>query len=225
MILSVDIRAHTILGQLRFDLAAREILAVTGPSGCGKTTLLNLIDGLGPAAPGAITWQGVQRPRIGHVFQEPRLLPWRTVRQNLALVAGPGEAGRIDALLEELGLGAVGQFYPGQISLGMARRSAIARAFAVTPDLLLLDEPFVSLDEVLAARGRDLLLHTWQRHPTAIILVTHDLVEAASLADRVLLLGGAPTEMLGIYEVPAHLRRAGPAAAIEVAAALRRSMG
>ena len=207
MILSVEIERKAfpasdgggekiVLGNLRFSLAEREIVAVVGPSGCGKTTLLKLIGGLDTDFQGRVDWPGDGRaPRIGTVFQEPRLLPWRTVRQNVDLVLPTGvDPGAAESLLEAVGLWSVRESYPAQLSLGMARRVAIARAFAIEPEIVLLDEPFVSLDQAMAERSRGVLLTAWNRRPTAALLVTHDLVEAASLADRILMLSAAPAD-------------------------------
>jgi ABC-type nitrate/sulfonate/bicarbonate transport system ATPase subunit len=146
-------------------------------------------------------------PRIGTVFQEPRLLPWRSVRENLLLAQPTPNPGLADALLNTLDLAAFGEAFPGTLSLGMARRVAIARAFAIAPQLVLLDEPFVSLDPAMAARSRELLVKTWRQRPTAALLVTHDRTEAGALADRILLLADRPTTVLEEITVPEASRR------------------
>jgi ABC-type nitrate/sulfonate/bicarbonate transport system ATPase subunit len=153
------------------------------------------------------------------VFQEPRLLPWRTVRQNIALVRPPDPA-LAEALLDQLGLAPYGGLYPPALSLGMARRAAIARAFAVQPGLLLLDEPFVSLDPAMAEQGRDALIVTWAARRCAVLLVTHDLPEAASLADRILLLSTGPAQLVREVVVPTARRRQGIGEGTKVAAEL-----
>jgi NitT/TauT family transport system ATP-binding protein len=130
------------------------------------------------------------------VFQEPRLLPWRTVEQNVRLAAPHATAAGLDTLFQTLGLKAHRNHYPGELSLGLARRVALARAFAVEPDLLLLDEPFVSLDDALAARLREELAELVNRRPVTTLLVTHNLDEAAGLADRLLLLSVSPARIL-----------------------------
>lgn len=210
---------RTVLQDLRFSLADGEIVALVGPSGCGKTTLLRMVGGLDTRYEGRITWASGAGPRIGTVFQEPRLLPWRTVRQNIALVNPPDPAAA-EALLDLLGLAPYGHLYPPALSLGMARRAAIARAFAVLPDLLLLDEPFVSLDPAMAEQGRGVLTAAWRTRRCAAILVTHDLAEAASLADRILLLSTNPARVARELVVPADARRQGIAAGARVAAEL-----
>jgi len=171
---------------IELTLDRREIVAILGPSGCGKTTLLRIVGGLDRDFEGALDWHGKCLPRIGTVFQEPRLLPWRTVRQNLLLAQQRADPDRVKELLHSLDLAPFGDIFPGKLSLGMARRAAIARALAVEPELLLLDEPFASLDAVTAARAREVLMRAWQSRPTAVLLVTHDRDEAASLAHRIL---------------------------------------
>ena len=139
---------RVVLRDVAFGLKAGEVGAVLGPSGCGKTTLLRIIAGLDRDFTGEVRLPSPHK--IGMVFQEPRLLPWRTVRQNLELAgAAPGPA--LDDIVAALGLARHLDHFPGELSLGLARRAAIARAFAILPDLLLLDEPFVSLDAALAA--------------------------------------------------------------------------
>ncbi len=181
-----------VLGRLAFDLRAGEVMAITGPSGCGKTTLLNLVARLDRDFDGSI-----ERPgggRLAYVFQEPRLLPWRTVTENLELVL-PDEAataGRIAAALDEVGLADAASTFASRLSLGMARRVALARAFVIRPELLLIDEPFVSLDTPTANRLRVLLLDLLAAHGVTGLFVTHDLEEAVMLADRLLVLSTPP---------------------------------
>ena len=185
-----------VLGGIDIALGGREIVALVGPSGCGKTTLLRIVGGLDSDFHGTLDWRGAAMPRVGTVFQEPRLLPWRTVRQNLLLAQRTENRELADTLLHTLDLTPFSDAFPATLSLGMARRVAIARAFAIDPELVLLDEPFVSLDPAMAARSRELVLNTWRARPTAILLVTHDRAEAAELADRVLLLAERPTRVL-----------------------------
>jgi NitT/TauT family transport system ATP-binding protein len=206
--LEVDIRRKSfraaaggelhVLGNLRLALANGEVGALVGPSGCGKTTLLRIIAGLDTAYEGRLTLP--DHGRLGMVFQEPRLLPWRTVEQNVRLAAPQANGTALDTLFKTLGLEAHRGLYPGELSLGLGRRVALARAFAIEPDLLLLDEPFVSLDAPLAARLREELAELVGRRPVTTLLVTHDVEEAIGLADRLFLLSASPARVLA--EVP-----------------------
>ena len=194
--------AKHALGAIAFSVAPGEVLAVIGPSGCGKTTLLNLIAGLDRSFSGRIDL--VPDRRLAYVFQEPRLLPWRTVEDNVRLVLDGGEEdeGRVRAALAQVGLTSVSRLFASRLSLGMARRAALARAFVIEPGLLLLDEPFVSLDEQTAGRLRLLLQELLAMHHTTAILVTHNLREAAMLARRMILLSASPGRLIGEVEVP-----------------------
>jgi NitT/TauT family transport system ATP-binding protein len=136
------------------------------------------------------------------MFQEPRLLPWRTVKQNIMLVAAPDFTEQdLDRLAQAVGIADMLPRYPQELSLGLARRVALARAFATKPDLLLLDEPFVSLDERTADRLRKLLLEVWQARPTTAILVTHNAREAILLADQLVLLAPRPTRVIAVETI------------------------
>ncbi len=189
--------AHLAIAGIRLSVEEREFVCLLGPSGCGKTTLLNLIAGLDNEYDGRIDVHQTAGRRLAYVFQTPRLLPWRTVLENIALVAEPGAPGlqAAESLLAEVDLQQFQNAFPGQISLGMQRRVALARAFAFHPALLLMDEPFVSLDEPSAARLRNLLVKLWCRHPTTVLFVTHDVREAIRLAERLVILSDAPAKV------------------------------
>ena len=210
-----------VIENLTLEAPRNGFVALFGPSGCGKTTLLNLVAGLDPEFEGEV---GLPEPaRIGYVFQEPRLLPWLTVEDNLKLVLPEGAASeaKVDAWLAEMGLADVRAVYPTRLSLGMARRVALARAFIIQPTVLLMDEPFVSLDEPTADRLRRLLLETLRAHPATVLFVTHNLREAITLADRIVLLSPTPTRVVRELEVPLALgRRFDPAAIEEYRAAV-----
>jgi ABC-type nitrate/sulfonate/bicarbonate transport system ATPase subunit len=193
-----------VLGKLSFSLGAGEVAALVGPSGCGKTTLLRIIAGLDRDFDGTVALPA--HGTLGMVFQEPRLLPWRTVEQNVRLAAPAATDASLAALFKTLGLAAHRDHFPGELSLGLARRVALARAFAVEPDLLLLDEPFVSLDDALAIRLREELAELVNRRPVTTLLVTHNVEEAIGLADRLLLLSPSPARVLA--EVPVARPRA-----------------
>lgn len=195
---------HRAIADLDFSLESGEFVCLVGPSGCGKTTLLNIIAGLDLDYEGGISLadQHVQ-PKIGYVFQNPRLLPWRTVRENIELVmTGEPSSQVIDSLLETMQLSRSQHVYPERLSLGMSRRAAIIRAFAVDPELLLMDEPFVSLDTPTARQVRELLIKLWQQRPHTVLFVTHDLREAIALADRLIFLSAAPMTVVSEIRVP-----------------------
>lgn len=187
-----------ILRDLAFTLRHRELGALVGPSGCGKTTTLRIIAGLDRDFEGSVLCPPTAR--LGMVFQEPRLLPWRSVEDNVRLVAPDIAEADLAALFTVLELETHRAHFPGELSLGLARRVALARAFAVEPDLLLLDEPFVSLDEALAARLREQLVGLVETRVMTTLLVTHDLEEAVRLADRVFLLSARPAHV--VAEIP-----------------------
>lgn len=180
-----------VLGQISLTLGAGQTLALTGPSGIGKSTLVRIIAGLETKYKGQ-----VMRPdQIGMVFQEPTLMPWRTVLDNLTLTAGVTEAGAEKAL-DEVGLGGRGGDFPRQLSLGQQRRLALARAFAGSPKLLLLDEPFVSLDPDMANEMMSLFEALRDKRDVATLIVTHSVEEATRLADRILRLDGSPAQIV-----------------------------
>jgi NitT/TauT family transport system ATP-binding protein len=182
-----------VIRDVGFTLRPGEFVAFVGPSGCGKTTMLRIVAGLDRDYQGAVT-----RPpgTLGMVFQEPRLLPWRTVDENIRLVAPAVDDASLTALFAALELTAHRAHFPGELSLGLARRVALARAFAVNPSLLILDEPFASLDAALAARLRDELAMLVGRSPLTSLLVTHDIDEAVRLADRLIVLSARPAHIL-----------------------------
>ena len=197
-------RANPIITDLAITIDRGEFVCLVGPSGCGKSTLLHLVAGLDRDFEGRIEFgTGEITPRIGYVFQNPRLLPWRTVRQNieLAMPHDRKDEQLVEHLLEVMGLTAVRQQYPERLSLGMSRRVALVRAFAIQPDLLLMDEPFVSLDAPTARRVRQLLVRVWEERPHTVLFVTHDLREAIALADRLVFLGPSPTRVLAAIRV------------------------
>lgn len=194
------------ISHLEFSVADGEFVCLVGPSGCGKTTSLRILLGLDTDYDGQVhAGPGQLRPAV--VFQEPRLLPWRTVEQNVRLVLSAGRRhDNLDGLFDALGLASLRSMYPTELSLGLARRVALARALAFEPSVLVLDEPFVSLDESTADRLRAFLLDTWQQRPIAVVMVTHNVSEALRMADRIVLLSARPGKVIG--ELPLSRPRA-----------------
>jgi NitT/TauT family transport system ATP-binding protein len=202
-------RPHVALSGLNLAVQRGEFVCVVGPSGCGKSTLLNIVGGLDRELDGRVTMNGAFPEDVGFMFQEPRLMPWMSVLDNVLLVAreGVSEGGsgavapegaaerqreRAIALLQAMELEDVLDAFPARLSGGMMRRVALARAFINEPELLLMDEPFVSLDSPTANRLREMLVAQWQRCGASVLFVTHDLREALALADRVCFLSAAP---------------------------------
>lgn len=200
-------RQHQAIGNLQLSIDRNEFVCLVGPSGCGKTTLLNMIAGLDDHFRGQIQiGSRTKNAKIGYVFQNPRLLPWYNVRQNIELVFdAPPPTELIDSLLTAMQLSDVQQVYPERLSLGMQRRVAIIRAFAINPDILLLDEPFVSLDAPSARQVRSLLYGLWQQRPHTVLFVSHDLREAIALADRLIFLSPPPMQI--VSEVAVNIPR------------------
>ncbi|AGS38949.1 MULTISPECIES: ABC transporter ATP-binding protein [Cycloclasticus] len=195
----------TVIENLSFDITNNEFVCLVGPSGCGKTTLLNIIAGLDSDYDGTINNQS-SKLRPSYVFQTPRLLPWRTVLENIQLATQPDASlASIIKTLQSLNLGDHLHSYPHHLSLGMQRRVSLARAFCLPSNLLLMDEPFVSLDQANANKARGALLNLWHEKPRSILFVTHDLSEAITLADRILFLSAPPSHI--IAEVNISLTR------------------
>jgi ABC-type nitrate/sulfonate/bicarbonate transport system ATPase subunit len=188
---------HLALDRLNLEIAPGEFLCIVGPSGCGKTTLLRILAGLDGEFSGWVSIPG--NLQSATVFQEPRLMPWLTVLENLLLVAPTAdEAARQRALilLEELGVANFAQAFPSQLSGGMQRRVAIARALLVSPDLIMMDEPFVSVDQPTAEYLRALVTRLWRDRETTNLFVTHDLREALALATRIVFLSRGPGRLI-----------------------------
>ena len=196
------------LGPLAFRLERGGFVALLGPSGCGKSSLVRVLAGLLAPTRGRVELKGA---RAGVLFQDANLMPWRRVRDNMALaqeLAGVPRERRyreVQALLPVLGLEGFELAWPGELSGGMAQRVAIGRALLQNPDLLLLDEPFGALDAITREQlGLD-LLHIWRRERPTVLMVTHDVNEAILLADRVLVLGPRPGQL--VADLPVALPR------------------
>ena len=192
-----------VLAGINFTLRASEVGVIIGPSGCGKSTMLRILAGLDHDFQGRVS-----RPadaRLGMVFQEPRLLPWRSVEENVRIAAPLIDEATLAALFSVLELNAHRSHFPGELSLGLARRVALARAFAVDPDFLILDEPLASLDHALAARLREQIASLVESRAVMTLLVTHNLDDAVRLGDRLFFLSARPAKIVHVETI--RLRR------------------
>lgn len=194
-------KRHDVLDNVTFTLNAGEVGVLFGPSGCGKSTLLRILAGLDANYRGHVTRSPGMR--LGMVFQEPRLLPWRSVEENVRLAAPDVDDGTLSALFEVLELSVHRNHFPGELSLGLARRVALARAFAIEPDFLILDEPLASLDNALAGRLRDQVATLVASRKMMTLLVTHDLDDAVRLGDRLFFLSPRPARILHVETIAA----------------------
>ena len=202
--------AREVLRAVDLEVRAGEVIALVGPSGCGKSTLLRQVSALDSPTNGTVAVDGVPvapgTMRTAVAFQEPRLLPWRTIAANVAFGLPRGTpkqhgAARVAELLDLVGLSDSATLRPRQVSGGMAQRTSLARALARDPGVLLLDEPFGSLDALTRLRMQDLLLNVHAARPITVLLVTHDVEEALYLADRVVLLRNLPDSAPGAASI------------------------
>jgi NitT/TauT family transport system ATP-binding protein len=180
------------LDGLDFEISGKTFVTMVGPSGCGKSTFLNIVSGVETPTTGSVkvTADGGAPARLGYVFQDPRLLPWRTVEDNLVYVHRDKSEEKLEHIkryLDMVGLQGFDQMYPAHLSGGMQQRVGIARAFSVEPDLLLMDEPFSHLDAITARALREELQSIWQQTQKTVLFVTHDVLEAVQLSDRIII--------------------------------------
>jgi len=201
---------NTAIKNMKFFIPQGEFCSLVGPSGCGKTTLLNSLSGLDENIEGTIKYKDGTKPKewpIGYMFQEARLVPWLTVEKNVEIVTDQSiDSKKLGKeLIKEMELENYMQSFPSQLSGGMQRRVAIARAFVNKPKILLLDEPFISLDQNVANLLRKILLRSWQNQKTTIVFVTHDLREAIFLSDRILFLSKGPSKV--IHDLKININR------------------
>jgi NitT/TauT family transport system ATP-binding protein len=190
------------LHDVSFEVRDREFCAIVGPSGCGKSTLLNLAAGLSPATSGRVHVNGEPVtglvPDVGYVTQDSNLLPWMTVDENIRLplrirkVPADEQDELVDRWIDLVGLGGFRNSYPRQLSGGMQKRCSIARTLVYDPPILLMDEPFGALDAMTKAVLQDTLLDLWDAHQKTVLFVTHDLSEAITLADKVVVMSRHP---------------------------------
>jgi NitT/TauT family transport system ATP-binding protein len=202
-----------VIDRVSFGADAGELVCLLGPNGCGKTTLLRIIGGLEPATRGTVLLDGEpvaadgrHERKVGVVFQEDRLLPWMTLRQNVGLVLRPLGLGARDRglvatrYLRIAGLGGFEDYYPGRVSGGMRQRAAIARALAIEPDLLLMDEPFGALDAQNRRIMQEEVRRIWAETGRTILFVTHSIEEAVAIGTTLVMLSARPARVRALIQ-------------------------
>jgi NitT/TauT family transport system ATP-binding protein len=204
-------RLHAVVGDVSFALRAGEFISIVGPSGCGKTTLLNILCGVVPLTAGRVTWRGQplsgMPKRVGYMLQKDLLLPWRTALANVTLglelkdLPRAGRESRARAMLRTVGLSDFHGYYPSALSGGMRQRVALARTLVTDPEVILLDEPFASLDFQTKLLLESDMARLVRSEGRAVLMITHDIEEAVSLSDRVLVLSHQPSRILAVHDI------------------------
>ena len=222
--LKKEFKGLPVLEDLNLHVGQREITAIVGPSGCGKSTLLNLIAGINGNYQGKIENRA---KKTGYVFQEDRILPCLTVYDNIRIVRDDVDPGRIMQLIEQMHLTGFERYYPDQLSGGMRQRCGIARAFYYGSELLLMDEPFKSLDYSLRQEMLTYLKALWEQEQNAVLFVTHDIDEALQTADRILVFSSRPSKVIREISLPKQrgLRDVTDAGLVEQKAEMIRLIG
>jgi ABC-type nitrate/sulfonate/bicarbonate transport system ATPase subunit len=209
MIFARDGKSVPVLNDISLDVRDGEFICLLGPSGCGKSTMLNIMGGFLSPTSGAVTIDGevVRRPdpRRIFVFQERGVFPWLTVEGNIGFglfkLAAAERQQRVAHYIRMVGLQGFEKAYPPELSGGMKQRLEVARAFAVNPDMLYLDEPFGALDSITRLIMRGELLRIWEAERKTVIFVTHDIDEAVQLADRVVVMSSRPAKIQQIVDI------------------------
>ena len=199
-----------VLKNINIKIKSKEFVCIVGPSGCGKTTLMNIIGGLIDAEDQKFSKEQVDlktNEDYGYVFQTSRLLPWLTVKENIELVCEENEkyVERIESLLSDFDLNEFRNYYPKSISGGMRRKVSLARALIKKPQILLMDEPFVSLDQPTAENLYSVLINYWKKNPITIILITHNLKEAILLGDRIIFFSKRPASVVYDHKIKSKI--------------------
>lgn len=198
------------ISNISLDFVANEFSVIVGPSGCGKTTLLRLVAGLEEATSGEVIYGACRpdKPKCNMVFQQQAVFPWMTVWENIAFglrrrgIKGAELKDTVERFLNITGLGGFARYYPYQLSGGMKQRVGVARAFANDPEILLMDEPFGSLDEQNKTLLQDELLRIWEQTKKTVVFITHSIDEAISLGDRVVVMTNRPGRIKAIIPIP-----------------------
>lgn len=240
VVFSLPDRTVHALDNVSFTVSENEFVSLIGPSGCGKTTILNVLAGVVPPTGftrltlGGRSIEAVPRGTVGYVFQDPILLPWRTIARNVRLplevlgLTSPEDERRVDELLALVGLSAFANGYPKQLSGGMKQRAGIARGLVFNPSLVLMDEPFGALDEITRTSLNAWLQELWMKTQKTVLLVTHNVLEAVFLADKVIVMASNPGRIKEVLPVdlprPRTLEMFSSPAFVEQAALIRESL-